>query len=153
MSDKGKPFIRKTPEEIRSGEKLIKKIYDKNNREHITKMAKLHRGASRLSKYRNGFKARTYYYIKRMSIGEIPRQSDFLGADAMTIRQHFEKLFKEGMCWQNFGIWQVDHKIPLCSGKSEEEILRLCHYSNLQPLWAVDNMKKGKKIINEYKFI
>jgi len=53
------------------------------------------------------------------------------------------------MSWENYGRngWHVDHIIPLSSAKTEEEIYKLCHYTNLQPLWEVDNIKKGNKII------
>ena len=52
------------------------------------------------------------------------------------------------MSWENHGIhgWHIDHIIPLSSGKTEDEILELFHYTNLQPLWAVDNLKKGGKL-------
>jgi len=56
-----------------------------------------------------------------------------------------EHQFKEGMNWDNQGKWHIDHIIPLSSGNTEEEIIKLCHYTNLQPLWAIDNMKKGSK--------
>jgi hypothetical protein len=49
------------------------------------------------------------------------------------------------MTWDNQGKWHIDHIIPLSSGNTEEEIIKLCHYTNLQPLWAIDNMKKGSK--------
>jgi hypothetical protein len=49
------------------------------------------------------------------------------------------------MCWDNQGKWHIDHIIPLSSGKTEDDIIKLCHYTNLQPLWAIDNMKKGSK--------
>ena len=133
-----------TPEEIVEEKKIIKKIWDRNNKDHKTKMAKLRRHASRLCKFRLNMKVKTYYYIKRISIGKYPRQLEILGSDALTIKQHFEKLFREGMSWENFGVWQIDHKIPLYSGKTEDEISRLCHYMNLQPLWEAENLKKGK---------
>ena len=41
----------------------------------------------------------------------------------------------------------IDHIIPLSSAKTEEEVYELCHYTNLQPLWAEDNLKKGSKIL------
>jgi hypothetical protein len=52
------------------------------------------------------------------------------------------------MSWGNYGYygWHVDHKIPLDSGKTEEEILKLCHYLNLQPLWRNDNQSKSNVI-------
>jgi hypothetical protein len=56
------------------------------------------------------------------------------------------------MSWENYGFygWHIDHKIPLDAGKTEEEIYKLCHFTNLQPLWGDINIKKGKKIIYPY---
>jgi hypothetical protein len=51
------------------------------------------------------------------------------------------------MTWDNRSEWHLDHIIPLSSAKTEEELYKLCHYTNLQPLWAVENMKKGNKIV------
>jgi hypothetical protein len=53
------------------------------------------------------------------------------------------------MSWENYGFygWHIDHIIPLCSAKNEEELKRLCHYTNLQPLWSTDNLSKGSKIL------
>lgn len=65
------------------------------------------------------------------------------------MRNYLENKFIDGMTWDNKGFygWHIDHIIPLSSAKTEEEIYKLCHYSNLQPLWAEDNMKKGDKIL------
>ena len=71
-----------------------------------------------------------------------------LGADFDTVFKHIESQFIDGMTWEKYGQkgFHIDHKIPLCSAQNEEELLRLLHYSNLQPLWATDNHKKGGKI-------
>jgi hypothetical protein len=62
-------------------------------------------------------------------------------------KEYLESKFVDGMSWDNRGDWHIDHIIPLSSATSEEEIIGLCHYSNLQPLWAEDNMSKGDKIL------
>ena len=66
------------------------------------------------------------------------------------LKEHLEKKFTEGMSWDRMGKEiHIDHIIPLSSAKSEDEIYKLCHYTNLQPLWAEDNLKKSNKILKE----
>jgi hypothetical protein len=49
---------------------------------------------------------------------------------------------------ENYGqIWHIDHIIPLNSADIEDELFKLCHYTNLQPLWAPENLSKGDKIL------
>jgi hypothetical protein len=75
---------------------------------------------------------------------------DIVGCSPIFLKEHIEKKFTEGMSWSNRGLfgWHIDHIIPLASAKTEEEVYKLCHYTNLQPLWAKDNLKKGKKLSN-----
>lgn len=65
--------------------------------------------------------------------------------------KHLESLFTEGMTLSNHGnckdCWQIDHKIPISFAKTEEEIIELNHYTNLQPLWRDDNLSKSNKLI------
>lgn len=70
-----------------------------------------------------------------------------LGCSFLEFRIYIEKQFVEGMSWENYGEWHLDHKTPVSWGKSEEEIYILNHYTNFQPLWASDNLSKG----NRYK--
>ena len=50
-------------------------------------------------------------------------------------------------CGQDQGKLHVDHIIPLASANTETELIGLCHFRNLQPLWAADNLAKGCKIL------
>lgn len=74
---------------------------------------------------------------------------EIIGCSSTELKEHIEKQFVDGMSWENHGPtgWHLDHIIPLISAKTEEEMISLNHYTNLQPLWASDNLKKGKKVI------
>ena len=56
----------------------------------------------------------------------------------------------EEMTFDNHGLhgWHIDHIIPLSTAKTEKDIIKLCHYTNLQPLWAKDNLSKSNKILD-----
>lgn len=65
---------------------------------------------------------------------------------------YIEGLFQEGMSWENYGEWHLDHVLPL-SGfdlSDPEQVKKVCHYTNLQPLWAKENIRKGNCIINNH---
>ncbi len=68
-----------------------------------------------------------------------------VGCTAKELRLYIESLFLEGMTWDNYGEWHVDHKVPLSSVDPTDlnALKTVCHYSNLQPLWAKDNIAKG----------
>lgn len=75
--------------------------------------------------------------------------SDLVGCDLATLRLHLEVQFVDGMTWDNYGVtgWHVDHIRPCASfDLSDPAQQRECfHYTNLQPLWAVDNCRKGAR--------
>ena len=74
---------------------------------------------------------------------------EYIGCSLEFLKQHIENQFTEGMHWDNNTIhgWHIDHITPLDSAITIEELYKLCHYTNLQPLWGPDNLKKGNKII------
>lgn len=72
-----------------------------------------------------------------------------LGCSWEEFKTYIESKWSDGMSWDNYKKdgWHLDHIIPLASAKTREEVNALFHYSNLQPLWAEDNYKKGSKIL------
>ena len=71
-----------------------------------------------------------------------------LGCSIKDLKIHLEEQFVEGMNWNNHGSWHLDHIKPLASFDltDREQFLIACNFSNLQPLWAKDNLSKGCKL-------
>ena len=79
---------------------------------------------------------------------KVTRTTILLGCTPDNLIIHLESKFTEGMSWENYGGemgWQIDHIKPCASfDLSDIEQQKKCfHYSNMQPLWAIDNLKKG----------
>lgn len=85
--------------------------------------------------------------FKRKNYTKSSKTFEILGEEWSVVKSHFESLFKEGMSWENYGEWQIDHIIPISSANTKEEIEKLCHYKNLQPLWKEENIFKSDKIL------
>ena len=73
--------------------------------------------------------------------------SQSTGISVAGLRHHIESQFQEGMSWENYGKWHVDHIKPISLfnllDPTEREAAN--HFTNLQPLWAEDNLKKGSR--------
>ena len=122
-----------------------KKKYVENNRNFInSKMVQRKKNDPIL-------KLKMLYRSKTNKILGSNREStfDLIGCSPSELKSHLEKQFKNGMFWENHGLfgWHIDHIIPLSSAKTEDELKKLCHYSNLQPLWAIENIIKRDKIV------
>jgi hypothetical protein len=72
-----------------------------------------------------------------------------VGCSLEFLKSHLESQFQPGMSWSNYGKWHIDHKRPCASFdlSKKEEQAKCFHYTNLQPLWAIDNLRKSAKII------
>lgn len=90
---------------------------------------------------RRSFKRGKKNFTKNISSEQI------LGCTINEFIIHIESKLKEGMTIKNHGEWHLDHIIPLAIAKTEEEVIKLNHYTNFQPLWAYENLIKGSKII------
>lgn len=75
------------------------------------------------------------------------RIEDILGYSIEQLMEHLEFQFKEGMSWDNYGEWHIDHIKPIDSfdfiSYEDEEFKKCWSLENLQPLWAEDNLKKS----------
>jgi hypothetical protein len=85
--------------------------------------------------------------IKRKGYTKKSKTYEILGGDWGVVKEHFELLFQPGMSWDNYGDWEIDHIIPLSKATNQDEVIKLCNYLNLQPLWKLDNRLKGDKLI------
>lgn len=70
---------------------------------------------------------------------------DLVGCSKLKLQCHLEKQFDEFMSWSNFGKWHIDHKIPCCAfdASNPAECAAMWHYTNLQPMWATENLRKS----------
>lgn len=128
-SKKSRENLKKKPEFIEKRRQYYK---DKRNSDPLYKMSSNFRTLVAAYFNRGGYK-------KRNKLNEI------LGCDFDFLKKHLENQFTDGMNWDNYGKWHIDHIIPVSSAKSEYDLKMLNHYSNLQPLWAIDNQKKGNR--------
>jgi hypothetical protein len=96
-------------------------------------------------KFKNRLRTLIRISITKQGYTKKSKTFKILGCDYNTIIKHLESKFKNGMNWENYGLWHIDHIIPISSAKTEDEVIKLNHYTNLQPLWAIDNLKKYNK--------
>jgi hypothetical protein len=69
--------------------------------------------------------------------------TEALACNHIDLREHIAVQFRPGMTWGRYRQWEVDHIEPLSAARSIEQLLALCHYTNLQPLWRRENRIKG----------
>ena len=80
-----------------------------------------------------------------------------VGYTVSDLKKHLESQFEEGMSWDNYGRngWHIDHKTPLSwfnfSAPEDRGFKKCWALENLQPMWAIENIKKGNHYMGEYK--
>lgn len=96
-------------------------------------------------KITENLRGRIYKAIKNNSKSATTKE--LLGCTIDYLKIHLSKSFAEGMSWNNYGLWHIDHIKP-CSAfdlSKEDEQKECFNYKNLQPLWAIDNLNKSNK--------
>ena len=147
----------------KSENKDYKKEWYKKNKDKLKESARAYREANRdkIKKYiNNKYKTNPSFKLRSILSTRIKialkgaknnNTVSLLGCTVKEAREHLEKQFKEGMSWENhnYNGWHIDHIIPCASfDLTDPEQQKKCfHYTNLQPLWAEENLSKGTKIL------
>ena len=120
--------------------------------------------SSKITTYRRDYVSKKYnedllYRLKdnisnsirrHMKSSKTSRTHEILDCTISFFIKYIESKFQDGMTWDNHGLrgWHLDHIIPLASAKNDDELIKLNHYTNFQPLWWRDNISKSDKIID-----
>lgn len=122
--------------------------YKRNKDTYISrhkKYQKQRRNNDPIYKLMCNLRTRLYHAVKKdFKVGSAIRD---LGCSISHLKKHLEARFTLGMCWENYGKWHIDHIVPLASFDltNLEEFKKACCYTNLQPMWAIENIVKGCK--------
>jgi hypothetical protein len=140
--------------------KYNQKYYEQNKKEILKhKKSKIYREHSRKyekDKRKNNISFRITGSLRsRLNLAikhnrKYGKTKELIGCSIDFLKEYLSKMFQTGMSWENYGKngWHIDHIKPCASfDLTKPQQQRLCfHYSNLQPLWAIDNIKKSDKI-------
>ena len=122
-----------------------KKDYQKHKEERIAQ--KKDYNLIPINKVKLHLRGRIWEVLKRNT--KSATTMELTGCSTKELKQQLEKQFQVGMTWQNYGQWHIDHIKPCASFDLSKpgEQKKCFHYTNLQPLWARDNLSKGVKIL------
>jgi hypothetical protein len=123
------------------------KKYSQTNKIEIYKYIKNRKELDPLFKLKGNIRSLISIAIKKQGYSKKSKTFSILCCTEVEFKKHLERQFTKGMTWDNLGQWHLDHIYPVSLAKDEQELIRLNHYTNFQPMWAVQNIIKGNKII------
>lgn len=108
-------------------------------------------------KLHNKIRSAILQALKKKGYSKNSRTYEILGCSYEEFALYLKGKFETWMTWDNHGnytgnyneTWQIDHIIPISKGETEEQILKLNHYTNLQPLCSRKNLEKSNKILGD----
>lgn len=142
----GKKWAEKNKERI----KQVRQLYEQNNKEKRNKRVRERIKSNPKTKMAALLRSSIYLILKnRFGNPKSKKTLELLGCDFDFFKAFIERQFKRGMRWENHGRygWHIDHKIPIASAKTDNELILLFHYTNLQPMWWRENIIKSDKIL------
>jgi hypothetical protein len=152
MSNKSKNWYEENKEHRKE---YFKKYREKN----VDKIRKIKRDYERNRKHNDptykliaNFRTAIYTVLKENNMDKYGHYFDILRYSPEELVVHLENQFTEGMEWDNYGEWHVDHRLPITSFKFKEvgdnEFMRCWELNNLQPMWGDENISKSNKIMD-----
>ena len=124
-----------------------KKKYFEDNKERTLKYLRDRRKNDPLYRLKINLKSTLSHNFKRNGYTKKSRSFEILGCSYVDFKEYIESQFEDWMSWDNYGLyngeekygWDLDHIVPLSSAECEGDIIRLNHYSNIQPLCSYVN--------------
>jgi len=155
--------------EVKERLKKNHKKWSEKNKEHLTEYHKKWRtenvekwrstkrnyernrkASDPLYKLISNFRTAIYQVLKESNVEKNGHYFDILQYSPEELIIHLEKQFKDDMTWDNYGVWHVDHKLPITSFDireiGDEEFMRCWCLDNLQPMWGEENIRKSNKL-------
>jgi hypothetical protein len=133
-------------------QKWREKNIDKH-REYKRKYEKHRKDTDPLYKLISNFRTAIYQVLKENRVDKNQSYFDVLQYTPEQLIVHLEKQFTEGITWENYGEWHVDHKLPISSFNiqkmGDSEFMKCWSLENLQPMWGEENIRKSNKIFND----
>jgi len=130
----------------------IRKLkFRKNNKLHINRYNRIYdknrKEKDPLYKLLKNLRTRVWFALKKNQKSDTTMK--LTGCTLEELKKHLESKFEDGMDWNNYGVWHVDHIIPCANfDLSNPGQQQICfHYTNLQPMWGEKNMQKGARLI------
>lgn len=153
--EKKSKFYKKWAKDNRENLRGYHTKWREENKEHVNEYKRDYERKRRAEdpKYRLAARTRTAVYtcLKEANVAKYRSTFDTLGYTIEELMGHLERLFTDGMTWNNYGKWHVDHIIPMSSfvfESVEDNGFKECwKLRNLQPLWGEENLSKGSKIL------
>ena len=134
-----KTYAKRHPDRIKANWKNFSKTHPRYTSERARKMPQV-----RLTR---NLRKRVWDAVQGTT--KSAKTAELVGCSAEYLMQHLQRQFKPGMTWENYGLggWHVDHKKPCAAFDLTDPVQqRECfHYTNLQPLWELENFQKNKK--------
>jgi len=135
-----------------------KKYMDEYREKNIDKIREVKRNYERTRKANDplykliaNFRTAIYQVLKENNINKNGHYFEILGYTPYDLIEHIESKFTEGMTWENYGEFHIDHITPISSFNIQEigdnEFMRCWSLDNLQPMWADENIRKSNKIL------
>jgi hypothetical protein len=129
-------------------QKIVRR-YATTDPEKYRKLNRLYRARRRkrdpIFRLKSNLRCRIYTALSRVAAKKTRHTMDIIGCSVAVLRMHIAGQFRPGMSWSNYGEWHLDHVIPLAEASTKEAVEKLCHYTNLAPLWAEENFRKGAR--------